>query len=224
MFENGTINATVMASYCVVLVICFLIPCIYSIRQRLAGNRNPLSGLRIAMRQSNIGVVSNERGYQEEEVIGQMEDIEAQNRARQKLEKEKEIQILENFKDVRIIIKESHLKEPESVKSDSNLILEGIVNGEIHLTVPSPGQEPTATMHVRFPDSCAICLAKYSPGETIIRSSNPNCSHAFHEECILKWLLWRSRLRKDLLCPCCRGNFVADIENNLNESSDPPAQ
>jgi len=40
-----------------------------------------------------------------------------------------------------------------------------------------------------FPNCCTICLASYQEGETIAWSSNPDCCHAYHQSCILDWLL-----------------------------------
>ncbi|CAB9526746.1 NADPH Oxidase [Seminavis robusta] len=52
------------------------------------------------------------------------------------------------------------------------------------------------------PGECAICFQDYCTGDKIIWSSNPNCVHCYHAECLRQWLLpWRDRNR---LCPCCR--------------------
>jgi hypothetical protein len=59
-----------------------------------------------------------------------------------------------------------------------------------------------------FPNSCAICLCPYYPDERILWSSNPNCHHAFHSECIVEWLV---KMQDGSPCPCCRGEFV-DLE------------
>mmetsp|Transcript_24471 Transcript_24471/g.55882 ORF Transcript_24471/g.55882 Transcript_24471/m.55882 type:complete len:261 (-) Transcript_24471:488-1270(-) len=47
---------------------------------------------------------------------------------------------------------------------------------------------------------CVICLDKYENGEDII--SSPNCSHIFHKECLLEWLVYKD------VCPCCRAQIV----------------
>jgi hypothetical protein len=65
-------------------------------------------------------------------------------------------------------------------------------------------------------ETCAICLASYALGETIVRSSHTSeCRHCFHETCMMTWLLKQqkqSSKRQDRhaheQCPCCRQSFV----------------
>jgi hypothetical protein len=65
-------------------------------------------------------------------------------------------------------------------------------------------------------ETCAICLASYSLGETIVRSSNTSeCRHCFHETCMMTWLVKhqkesfkRQNRHAHEQCPCCRQSFV----------------
>ena len=54
---------------------------------------------------------------------------------------------------------------------------------------------------------CAICLCNYQVGDDIVWASNPACDHAFHKDCIERWLI---KQRGNPLCPCCRRDFVID--------------
>ncbi|KAL7535990.1 hypothetical protein ACHAXR_010767 [Thalassiosira sp. AJA248-18] len=57
----------------------------------------------------------------------------------------------------------------------------------------------------KIPNECAICLCDYEKGDTIITSCNPECPHAFHQECIVEWLV---KMQEGTPCPCCRRTFV----------------
>ena len=74
------------------------------------------------------------------------------------------------------------------------------------------------------PNGCAVCMDPFCVGDRICWSSNAGCPHAFHEKCLINWLLVLGRRRRmrmlqtssndtdltdyDMLCPCCRQDFV----------------
>lgn len=58
------------------------------------------------------------------------------------------------------------------------------------------------------PNCCAICLMGYDIGDKVIWSSNPDCAHAFHEDCVVGWLV---KMQPETPCPCCRQEFT-DLE------------
>ena len=74
------------------------------------------------------------------------------------------------------------------------------------------------------PIFCAICLSEYEKCDRVCWSSNAECSHVFHEDCILQWLISSGKKRstnqyftrqptdEELLenefCPCCRQDFI----------------
>ena len=55
------------------------------------------------------------------------------------------------------------------------------------------------------PNNCAICLSEYVAGDTVVTSCDPLCQHAFHQECIVEWLV---KMQVGAPCPCCRRTFV----------------
>jgi len=63
----------------------------------------------------------------------------------------------------------------------------------------------TLSCHQKVPNCCAVCLSSYSAGDTVIWSSNKECQHAFHEDCILDWL---TKIQNGTPCPCCRQEFT----------------
>lgn len=97
------------------------------------------------------------------------------------------------------------------------------------------GEKPST-----FSNECAICLQEYRPNEVIAVSDNPSCSHCYHRDCIVEYLIPRLELEsnqqldgvgdneisetsahpsestttshgnKGLSCPCCRLPFLLD--------------
>jgi len=50
--------------------------------------------------------------------------------------------------------------------------------------------------------TCDICILEFEVGDEVAWSPNLNCSHTFHKDCILDWLL------RNPTCPSCRQNYV----------------
>jgi hypothetical protein len=69
--------------------------------------------------------------------------------------------------------------------------------------------------HGEDQEQCAICLVEYEAGDEISWSHNKSCTHAFHRECIIDWLISHDE------CPCCRHNYLSlcddDDDNNVVE-------
>ena len=49
---------------------------------------------------------------------------------------------------------------------------------------------------------CPICLETYKENDDICWSRNKNCTHAFHLDCMVDWLM----IHDD--CPLCRSNYL----------------
>jgi hypothetical protein len=57
-------------------------------------------------------------------------------------------------------------------------------------------------------DVCYICLDTFKVGDTVMwsRQRHGPCSHVFHEECLMPWLLEK----RENECPSCRACFIQD--------------
>lgn len=71
-----------------------------------------------------------------------------------------------------------------------------------------PGDTPKPPANPKMvPNCCAVCLGAYETGDTVVWSCNSECSHAFHLECILEWLV---KIHDGSTpCPCCRQEFTS---------------
>jgi len=93
-----------------------------------------------------------------------------------------------------------------------------------HIVVP---KYPADCMHANprgtreVPISCAICLADYSISDEVTLAANAECTHVFHKQCIIRWLIRQLEKNKSnciglqvlpksmsLECPVCRQDFV----------------
>ena len=75
--------------------------------------------------------------------------------------------------------------------SDDMPVLDFQETNEI-VSVPLPGQEnnlEASSTRRSVPSGCAICLSTFAPEEKITWSSNPECAHIFHYDCVLHWFL-----------------------------------
>jgi Ring finger domain len=100
-----------------------------------------------------------------------------------------------------------HAVDNDNIDNDDDLAsLDNDNKGTLRLPVMS--QRPSV------PNCCAICLGSYEVGDQVIWSSNPECSHAFHSECILEWLI---KMQPETPCPCCRQEFT-DLETIRKEA------
>lgn len=76
------------------------------------------------------------------------------------------------------------------------------------------------------PIFCAVCLMEYEVSDRVCWSSNKECTHVFHEDCIVQWFVSSGRTKSkrrwfpdnpserrlmcyELECPCCRQEFIS---------------
>ena len=84
-------------------------------------------------------------------------------------------------------------------------------------TASSNGWQP-ATIQ----SGCAICLDPYDVGDAIVWSSNEQCRHAFHQDCVVDYFLHlrqnenQEEEEEEVVastlsapCPCCRQSFLS---------------
>lgn len=88
------------------------------------------------------------------------------------------------------------------------------------------------------PIFCAICLTEYEVSERVSWSSNPACTHVFHEDCVVQWLVSLGRTKSKmqrfssepseaqllnfgLECPCCRQEFISRGHADLPDICSP---
>lgn len=61
------------------------------------------------------------------------------------------------------------------------------------------------------PNCCVICLDSYRAGDSVVWSFHSECQHAFHEECVLKYLVRIQTKIAKTPCCVCRCEFT-DLE------------
>jgi hypothetical protein len=108
-------------------------------------------------------------------------------------------------------------------------------NTDICTTIPPPENEAAAAAALdknnklcrrQVPIFCSICLSEFDLSQQICWSSNTACTHVFHSECMIQWLValgrkhssmkrfpWNPSERQlvghyELQCPCCRQEFI----------------
>lgn len=117
-------------------------------------------------------------------------------------------------------------------QSNSDISVNGYSNKELvydedvqnYICLPSVSSNPDKIPLINggprlVPGTCSICLCEYEVGDSIVWSSNVNCQHAFHEDCILTWLTKKEEQssssgsdeeqQNEAICPFCRQPFIA---------------
>jgi hypothetical protein len=63
-------------------------------------------------------------------------------------------------------------------------------------------QQEAAQQNISQEPSCVLCFEKYSVGEEVCFSCDPECIHVFHKDCIVEWLA------RSPNCPCCKRQYL----------------
>lgn len=102
---------------------------------------------------------------------------------------------------------DTHKSELRHTSSDSKGATSSCCHSYLNLpSRPIPGATAASTISRRVDAQCSICLGTYEIGSRVVWSSESECSHAFHEECMLQWLCKGKKK-----CPMCRNWFVPGI-------------
>jgi len=150
------------------------------------------------------------------------------------------------------------VEEKEEYNDDENSL--ECDNSQCHCRsfyIPIPGQRVGASVNGRdgeviprkvHSDGCVICFNPFEVGQRVSWSSNPECPHVFHHQCLLEWFVavgtktWKTEavhhLESDVaaiqgeickfpkLCPFCRRDYFleekqeAAIESESNTEND----
>jgi len=98
------------------------------------------------------------------------------------------------------------------------------INGK-HIDTAKNAKKDAKDDKREVPIFCAICLSEYEVGEEVCWSSNADCTHVFHRDCLVEWLAALGRRKSPLEqfrpipneeelinypleCPCCRQEFI----------------
>lgn len=92
-----------------------------------------------------------------------------------------------------------------STGSSPNIVQNTMSTSSSEPSFSSPAASCNNYRQRAIPNQCAICLCDYTKGDNVVLSSNTSCLHAFHQECIIEWLV---KMQEGTPCPCCRRPFV----------------
>lgn len=102
---------------------------------------------------------------------------------------------------------EENQTDDDSDSRKNNIFVDKLMSWRSNL-IPSETAEQGSNLY--SPKSCSICLEPYAEGDDICWSKNEKCSHAYHLNCMIDWLM-----RNDE-CPLCRENYL-EVEEKENE-------
>lgn len=153
---------------------------------------------------------------------------ERRKRAKMQTPQQRRRKLLQSFRrhNVSMIVEEKDFiredKDSMSIEKDtaSSEIIESGASSEddanVESSIASFGNNGYLKLptQAQVPNCCAICLGDYEVGDTVVWSSNEECPHAYHEECICDWLV---KMQPETPCPLCRNEFT-DLEKVSKES------
>jgi hypothetical protein len=138
----------------------------------------------------------------------------------------------ENTRNMQISCPDTEVMEgPSSDDTDPTILSSKEEDNAVFTTTTT-----TPTRREVLMTDCSICRSSYEPTESICYSSNPQCQHVFHSDCMIQWLLALGRrndaivighgkklnevhlLDYTLSCPCCIQPFVkSEVRKSVGE-------
>ena len=93
-------------------------------------------------------------------------------------------------------------------------------------TLLIPNRRPPQS--TRIANSCAICLGSYECGEDVVWSTNKECEHCYHADCILDYFVTLlgtddDELEMESPCPCCRRAFCTFKKKTSDDDNEKDA-
>lgn len=101
-------------------------------------------------------------------------------------------------------------KEPQQLQTRKQQQHDDINNKSMRSIRQSMNIKTESSLSIYSPTTCPICLEPYQTGDEIAWSSNKECPHAFHLDCIIKWLMDNTK------CPMCRSKYL-NLTNRRDE-------
>jgi len=116
----------------------------------------------------------------------------------------------------RVVVLKIPCKTPETSNHSTEypITSEEETSDACHLSIHSREES------LRIVPECSICLNECKIGDTVCWSPQQNCTHVFHEDCILEWFLTLGRKSDErrstasfqadfkMCCPVCRQEFI----------------
>lgn len=97
--------------------------------------------------------------------------------------------------------------DEEEVRGTVEFSLPPQVDGKPSVRNSTTSNDDENNTEISVPNLCAICLEEYHEGETIVWSSNKNCPHTFHKDCLTSYFV-KVKEKEDYPCPLCRQQFL----------------
>eukprot|EP00586_Coscinodiscus_wailesii_P012329 CAMPEP_0172506604 /NCGR_PEP_ID=MMETSP1066-20121228/196517_1 /TAXON_ID=671091 /ORGANISM="Coscinodiscus wailesii, Strain CCMP2513" /LENGTH=265 /DNA_ID=CAMNT_0013283695 /DNA_START=280 /DNA_END=1077 /DNA_ORIENTATION=+ len=138
-------------------------------------------------------------------------ELEAENRMQMIIEKRKQrrAHFETELKSVTKTLEKGDLVSADDI--ESGLTFDDDGQTDYFLKLSTDGNETNGDIRY-IPANCAVCLDDYEVGDTVVRSTNSDCYHVYHNDCILTWL---SKGKKR--CPCCRQSFVKKTDDDTKQ-------